>query len=138
MSTRKKADESADGTVTDYGTNDPTLPPVEALLPVATDTPSDGQAVAAESITATAQDIQPVEVVDGPITGDGSSEACPPIKALWIRAVPKQGFRRCGFFFPYEGVGIALSALTEDQIEQLRREPNLVMELSEFSDSLEG
>lgn len=60
------------------------------------------------------------------------------ISALWIRAVPKQGFRRCGFFFPHEGVGIALSALTEDQIEQLRREPNLVMELSEFSDSLEG
>lgn len=60
------------------------------------------------------------------------------IPALWIRAVSKQGFRRCGFFFPHEGVGIALSALTEGQIEQLRREPNLVMELSEFSDSLEG
>lgn len=141
MSTRKKVNESVDGTVTDYGTNDPALPPVEAPLPVATDTPSDGQAVAAElvveaeSITATVQDVQPVEALDGLITGDGSGEACPPIKGLWIRARSEQGFWRCGMHFTREGVGIALSALTESQIEQLQNEPNLIVEFSEFSDS---
>ena len=41
MSTRKKADESEEvGFLIDKGTNDPALPPIEALLPVATDTPS--------------------------------------------------------------------------------------------------
>lgn len=60
MSTRKKVNEAGDGTVINEGTIDPTLPPIEAPLPLATDTPSDGQAVAAEfveaeSITATAK-----------------------------------------------------------------------------------
>ena len=134
MSTRKKADESGEvGALIDKGTNDPALPPVEAPLPVATDTPSDGQVVAAES--STAQEMPPVAVLDGPITGDGSGEACPPIEGWWIRARSEQGFWRCGMHFTREGIGFALSALTETQIEQLQNEPNLIVEFSEFSDS---
>lgn len=132
MSTRKKADESGDGTVTDYGTNNPTLPPVEAPLPVAADSPSDGQAVAAES--STAQEMQPVEVLDGPITGDGSGEACPPIKGWWIRARSEQGFWRCGMHFTRVGMGFHHSALTEAQLEQLINEPHLIVEPNRFSD----
>lgn len=55
------------------------------------------------------------------------------VEGLWITAVPEQGFRRCGFRFTREGLGIALSALTEQQIEQLEREPNLKVERGMFS-----
>lgn len=55
------------------------------------------------------------------------------VEGLWITAVPEQGFRRCGFRFTREGLGIALSALTEQQIEQLEREPNLKVERGVFS-----
>lgn len=149
MSTRKKGDEA----LIVEGSNAQALPSVELASPIKMDAPSDGQAVAAEFIEAQA---------DGPITGDGSGEACPPIvndkgilslclsdseisalafpkkepiPALWIRAVPEQGFWRCGMRFTREGIGIALSALTESQIEQLQNEPNLIVEFSEFSDS---
>lgn len=142
MSTRKKVNEAGDGTVISEGTIDSALPPIEALLPVATDTPSDGQAVAAEpveaeSTTATAQDVQPVEALDGPITGDGSGEACPPIKGWWIRARSEQGFWRCGMHFTREGIGFHHSALTEAQLEQLINEPNLVVKPTKFSDLVE-
>ena len=145
MSTRKKVNEAGDGTVINEGTIDPALPPIEVPLPVAADTPSDGQAVAADSIEAallkvesiTAQDVQSVEALDGPITGDGSGEACPPIKGWWIRARSEQGFWRCGMHFTREGVGVALSALTEAQLEQLANEPHLIVKPTEFSDPVE-
>jgi hypothetical protein len=54
------------------------------------------------------------------------------IEGLWVTAVPEQGFRRCGFRFTREGTGIALSALTEQQIEQLESEPNLKVERGIF------
>lgn len=54
------------------------------------------------------------------------------IEGLWITAVPEQGFRRCGYRFTREGFGIALSALTEQQIEQLESEPNLKVERGIF------
>lgn len=54
------------------------------------------------------------------------------VEGLWVTAVPEQGFRRCGFRFTREGVGIALSALTEAQIEQLENEPNLKVERGIF------
>ncbi len=41
-------------------------------------------------------------------------------------------FRRAGFVFSREPYGIALDALTEEQIEQLKAEPNLVVEEVEF------
>ncbi len=50
------------------------------------------------------------------------------VPALWIRSVKPEGFRRCGFGFNAEGYGIALSALTDDQVETLRNERNLIVE----------
>ena len=59
------------------------------------------------------------------------------IEGLWITAVPEQGFRRCGFRFTREGVGIALDALTPAQIEQLENEPNLKVERGIFGGRVE-
>lgn len=55
------------------------------------------------------------------------------IEGLWVVALPEQGFRRCGFRFTREGFGIALDALTAEQIEQLENEPNLKVERGIFS-----
>ncbi|MNR47875.1 hypothetical protein D3C85_1670290 [compost metagenome] len=52
-------------------------------------------------------------------------------------AIPEQGFRRCGFRFTREGLAIALSALTEQQIEQLENEPNLKVERGIFGGRVE-
>ncbi len=41
-------------------------------------------------------------------------------------------FRRAGFVFSREPYGIALEALTEEQIEQLKAEPSLVVEEVDF------
>ena len=54
------------------------------------------------------------------------------IEGLWIVAIPEQGFRRCGYRFTREGFGIALDALTAEQIEQLENEPNLKVERGIF------
>jgi hypothetical protein len=45
-----------------------------------------------------------------------------------VRSVRPEGFRRCGFRFTAEGVGIARDALTDDQVRSLSEEPNLVVE----------
>lgn len=55
------------------------------------------------------------------------------IEGLWVVAIPEQGFRRCGFRFTRDGFGIALDALTAEQIEQLENEPNLKVERGIFS-----
>jgi hypothetical protein len=55
------------------------------------------------------------------------------IEGLWVEAIPEQGFRRCGFRFTREGFGIALDALTAEQIEQLENEPNLKVERGIFN-----
>lgn len=52
--------------------------------------------------------------------------------ALFIRSVSKQGFRRAGFAFTPDGFGIAVDALTEEQIKALRDEPNLIVEDAEI------
>lgn len=57
-------------------------------------------------------------------------------EGLWVEAIPEQGFRRCGFRFTREGFGIALDALTAEQIEQLENEPNLKVERGIFSGSV--
>lgn len=49
------------------------------------------------------------------------------IPALLITA-RAESFRRAGFRFGKEPLGIALECLTEDQIEQLKNEPNLIVE----------
>lgn len=63
--------------------------------------------------------------------GDGE------IEGLWIRAVPEQGFRRLGMRFTREGHGVALSALTDDQVEALISDPNLTVEHGFFSGLVE-
>lgn len=70
-----------------------------------------------------------LEGADGDL-GDGE------VEGLWITSVHEQGFRRCGFRFTREGVGIGLSALTQDQIEQLESEPNLTVVRGYFSGSV--
>ena len=59
--------------------------------------------------------------------GDGE------IEGLWIRSVPEQGFRRFSMRFTREGHAVALSALTDDQIDELFDEPNLLVEQGVFS-----
>ena len=66
------------------------------------------------------------DAVDG-LDDDGD------IEGLWVVAIPEQGFRRCGYRFTREGFGIALDALTAEQIEQLENEPNLKIERGIFS-----
>lgn len=66
------------------------------------------------------------DAVDG-LDDDGD------IEGLWVVAIPESGFRRCGFRFTREGIGIALDALTSEQIEQLENEPNLKVERGIFS-----
>ena len=55
------------------------------------------------------------------------------VEGLWVTATSEHGMRRCGFRFTREGLGIALSALTEEQIEQLEAEPGLTVERGSFS-----
>ncbi|WP_236233739.1 hypothetical protein [Pseudomonas tohonis] len=50
------------------------------------------------------------------------------IEALFIRAVPEQGWRRCGQRFTREGHGIALSLLSEADVDALCNDPNLLVE----------
>lgn len=61
-----------------------------------------------------------------------SAQTVSPLKGLFVRARPATGFRRCGFFFPPEGIGIAVDALTDEQQAALRAEPNLLVEDCEF------
>lgn len=72
----------------------------------------------------------------GDTTGDddlGDGE----IEGLWIRAVPEQGFRRSGMRFTREGHGVALSALTDDQVAALISDSNLTVEHGFFSGLVE-
>lgn len=62
-----------------------------------------------------------------PVAGTGALDD-EEVEALFIRAVPEQGFRRCGRRFTREGHGIALSLLSDEQIEALVSDPNLVVE----------
>lgn len=55
------------------------------------------------------------------------------IEGLWVVAIPEHGFRRLGYRFTREGFGIALAALTAEQIEILENEPNLKVERGVFS-----
>lgn len=59
------------------------------------------------------------------------------VQALWIRSISPRGFRRLGQRFTPEGHALALSALTEEEIEILRDEPNLRIELATFSGLVE-
>lgn len=49
------------------------------------------------------------------------------VPALFIKS-RGESFRRCGFRFGKEPIGIALECLSEEHIETLKAEPNLVVE----------
>lgn len=55
------------------------------------------------------------------------------VEGLWVVAIPEHGFRRLGYRFTREGFGIAMDALTAEQIEILENEPNLKVERGIFS-----
>lgn len=57
------------------------------------------------------------------------------VEGVWVRSVPET-FRRAGFRFDRHGVGIALDSLTDEQLDQLVEEPNLVVEFTAFSDQV--
>lgn len=60
-------------------------------------------------------------------TANASGDKTKAIPALFINS-RGDSFRRCGFRFGKEPLGIALEFLTEEQIEQLKNEPNLIVE----------
>lgn len=110
-------------------TSEPQAAPLPAAAPESTP---------AEAGATTGQDAQPTlaDLLSAPGEGPDVSELDDAIPALWIRSVTPS-FRRCGFTFTREGHGIALSALTEDQVEVLMNEPNLVVEHTCFTDPVQ-
>ncbi|MCY1266027.1 hypothetical protein D9M68_325520 [compost metagenome] len=62
-----------------------------------------------------------------PADAGGYDDGLEEIEALFIRSVP-DSFRRCGHRFTREGHGIALDLLSDEQIEALVTDPNLVVE----------
>jgi flagellar biosynthesis GTPase FlhF len=50
------------------------------------------------------------------------------VPALFIKSKSQHGFRRCGHRFTPDGYGIALELLTDDQIETLQNDPELIVE----------
>ena len=71
--------------------------------------------------------VAPAAGADTRDMGDGE------VEGLWVTANAEHGMRRCGFRFTREGLGIALSALTGEQIEQLEAEPGLTVVRGSFS-----
>jgi hypothetical protein len=49
------------------------------------------------------------------------------IEVVFVKSVPTT-LRRCGFRFTQEGMGIALSCLTHNQLEILESDPDLVVQ----------
>ncbi|AKE67475.1 HI1506-related protein [Pseudomonas aeruginosa] len=58
-------------------------------------------------------------------------EAQQSVEGIFVRSYPPT-FRRAGFAFTSEGIGIALSALTEAQLKAIKDEPQLRVESCEF------
>lgn len=57
------------------------------------------------------------------------------IEGIFVKAVPgATGFRRAGFAFDETGYGIALGALSEEQLEAIENEPRLITERCTFTD----
>lgn len=100
------------------------------------DAPTDTAPAAPDTAAATSQ---PASAAPQASVGDAAAPGADQldddgdIEGLWVVAIPEQGFRRCGFRFTREGFGIALDALTAEQIEQLENEPNLKVERGIFS-----
>lgn len=58
-------------------------------------------------------------------------EAQQSVEGIFVCSYPPT-FRRAGFAFTSEGIGIALSALTEAQLMAIKEEPQLRVESCEF------
>lgn len=114
----------------------------------ATQPNADGSAQAPEAGQTNAATQQPALV-----SGDGSGTALPPadehqqreahgvdeIPAVFVRT--RRGIksrRRAGFRFTREGHGIALSALSDEQLEQLQVDPALEVEECTFPAEPDG
>lgn len=81
----------------------------------------------------TAQDVQsaPATIETPPVDkgkAQGVQTKSKRVPALFVRSRPSTGFRRCGFAFTPDGFGIALNCLSDNQIETLMTERNLVVE----------
>ena len=50
---------------------------------------------------------------------------------VFVKSVPVS-IRRCGFRFDRDGCGVALDLLTEDQLQQLENDPDLIVERCQF------
>lgn len=60
--------------------------------------------------------------------------ATDPVDGLWIKSKSAKGRWRAGLHFTKEPIGIALCALTDDQIGALKDDPMLVVEEVTFTD----
>jgi len=57
----------------------------------------------------------------------GASTNQPQVDVIMVRSVPVS-IRRCGFRFSQEPYGIVISGLTDEQLERLENDPDLVTE----------
>lgn len=69
----------------------------------------------------------------GNATNDSDDNQEMEIEGVWVKSIPAS-FRRAGYRFTREGIGIALHALDEGQLEQLENEPDLIVERVTFKD----
>ncbi|WP_322521155.1 HI1506-related protein [Guyparkeria halophila] len=61
------------------------------------------------------------------------------VEAIWVRTVPGvRRFRRAGMAFNEAGTGVALEALTDEQLAALEAEPNLIVERNTFTDNADS
>lgn len=61
------------------------------------------------------------------------------VEALFVKTIPGvKSFRRAGFSFNSAGYGIALDALTEEQITAIKGEKNLISEECEMAEKVQG
>lgn len=97
------------------------LKAVEQAQANAGDTPANNEPKTSGSTTGS---VKPIENKLQNVADVANKEKVP---ALWIRSVP-ESFMRCGRRFTREGYGIALDVLTEEEIQRLKDEPNLVVE----------
>lgn len=67
-----------------------------------------------------------------PMAGAKGAAGEDEVEALFVRSVP-DSFRRCGHRFTREGHGIALSLLSDAQVDALLNDPNLVVEHCSFA-----
>lgn len=69
--------------------------------------------------------------------GQATADQGEDIDGIWVRTVPGvRRFRRAGMAFNEAGTGIALEAITDEQLAALEAEPNLIVERNAFTDQV--